>query len=91
MPLWELIVYYHFHLFHFIFAASEWLGVESGERNVFVELVASRKKIMVINPGNKTTLRMIDLRKTKKVTFWIAQDRMLDVLAIKVPDETDFV
>ena len=56
-----------------------------------MELVAARKKIMVQNPGNKNILRMIDLRQQTQVTFYLAIDRMLDVMSIKVPQETDLV
>ena len=56
-----------------------------------VELVASRKKIMVQNPGTKKTLRMIDLRQQKTVTMCLAVDRMVNVMSLKVPQETDLV
>ncbi|KAL8598120.1 hypothetical protein ACOMHN_030406 [Nucella lapillus] len=74
-----------------IFSATEWLGPESGERSVMVELVAERKKIMVKNPGTKATMRMIDLRKRRQVTFRMAIDRTLSVMSVRVPEETDFV
>ncbi|KAK7116278.1 hypothetical protein V1264_001988 [Littorina saxatilis] len=73
------------------FSAVEWLGNQSGDRSVTVELVAARKKIMIQSPGNKNMLRMIDLRKQTAVTFYLAQDRMVNVMAIKVPQETDLV
>ncbi|XP_076465634.1 dual oxidase 2-like isoform X2 [Babylonia areolata] len=73
------------------FSATEWLGEVSGERVVLVELVAARKKIMVLNAGTKKTERMIDLRQQTKVTFLVAVDNLANVLAVKVPHETDLI
>ncbi|XP_076444374.1 dual oxidase 2-like [Babylonia areolata] len=73
------------------FSATEWLGPESGDRSITVELVSDRKKIMVQNPATKATMRMIDLRQRTQVTFRLAVDRTLNVMSVKVPDETDLV
>jgi hypothetical protein len=72
--------------------AAEWLGTESGERNVKVELVVARKKIMVMKPGTvRDNLRMIDLRFKERITFFLGNDRMLNVMSLKLAGETDFV
>lgn len=67
------------------------MGNESGERHVIVELMASRKKIVVHNASHTKTLRLIDLRNQKDITFYLGQDRNMSVMAIRVPGETDLV
>ncbi|PVD19871.1 hypothetical protein C0Q70_20364 [Pomacea canaliculata] len=73
------------------FPVVEWMGNESGERHVIVELMASRKKIVVHNASHTKTLRLIDLRNQKDITFYLGQDRNMSVMAIRVPGETDLV
>ncbi|XP_071091375.1 dual oxidase 2-like [Haliotis cracherodii] len=72
------------------FAACEWLGPESGKRNVTVEFINQRKKIKVKDMRGKD-LRFIDLRNTEKATLRLSYDKRLDLLSLRVPGEVDLI
>ncbi|XP_067665053.1 dual oxidase 1-like [Haliotis asinina] len=72
------------------FTACEWLGPESGNRNVTVEFDSQRKKIKVTDMRGRD-LRFIDLRNTEKATLRLSYDKRLDLLSLRVPGEVDLI
>lgn len=74
-----------------VFAAVEWVGPNSDERNVKVKLDRSRKKIHVEDMRRKP-LRMLDLRSVKqKVHYRLSSDGLQNIIAIRVQGDIDLV
>ncbi|XP_078313072.1 dual oxidase 2-like isoform X3 [Crassostrea virginica] len=74
-----------------IFAAIEWVGPTSDERNVKVKFDRGRKKIHVEDMRRKP-LRMLDLRAVKqKVHYRVASDGLQNLIAVRVQGDIDLV
>ncbi|KAK3098032.1 hypothetical protein FSP39_015507 [Pinctada imbricata] len=74
-----------------VFRAVEWVGPNSGERNVKITFERDRKKV-IVEDMRKKPLRMINLRNmNKKVNLRLADDQLQNLISVRVHGEIDLI
>lgn len=72
------------------YAAREWQGPASGERNVTAEFHPVRKKL-VVRDGVGKELRFIDLRRTQTAEIRRPASNLNTVVSVRIDGEVDLV